>query len=73
MEKYNLGKPVVRQCWLNIETGEFSKSWFKGEFGTTVESILSDNNCGIKDTWKLIEYSVLNDKDFEFMDCMRLR
>ncbi|MBF84525.1 MAG: hypothetical protein CL489_08630 [Acidobacteria bacterium] len=71
MEKYNLGKPVVRQCWLNIETGEFSKSWFKGEFGNTVESILSDNSIDIK--WKLIEYSVLNDKDFEFMDCMRLR
>ena len=68
-----MNKPIIRQCWLNTETGEFSNSWLKGEFETTVQSILKENKAEIGDTWKLIEYIVPNDEKFEFMDCMGLR
>lgn len=64
--------------WLNTMTGEFSNSWFEGEFSTKLEDLLEMHNDSKKSEeenkcWKLIEYFCHTDHDFEFSQLMRLR
>lgn len=53
---------------LNVETGEFTNSSVLSE--DDVESWLKFNK---NDNIKLIKYECINDKDFHFINKMRLR
>ena len=61
----------TRLVWLNIETGEFSKSWKEEDYPISVIDLAkkySPNN-----SWKLIEYTCLNDEDFRFNNLMTIK
>lgn len=60
---------MKRQCWLNINTGEFSNSWKPEEVCVNELIEDADPNSG----WKLIEFECLNDQEFEFSIHMKLR
>lgn len=59
-------------CWLSDE-GRFSNSWNditqSETIGKDLESIMKKSS---EKNWKLIEYTVLNNKQFEFYNRMRL-
>jgi hypothetical protein len=56
-----------KRVWLNTVTGKFSNSWdYPHPIPTEIPTEIPDN-------WKLIEYEVLNDKEFEFKNYMGLR
>ena len=60
-----------KYVWLNLETGEFSNSWDEKihERITHIEEDLKE----VKSPWKLIEYTCLSDKNFEFCNLMKLK
>ena len=62
---------MKRYVWLNTATGEFSNSWDEELMrrGLTEDNIKVATERG----WKLIEYTCLNDKSFEFYNQMKLR
>lgn len=60
MEKY---------VWLNLNTGEFSKSWNEEQHKSFRMSQLED---ATRDNWKLIKYSCINDAEFELYDMMQV-
>lgn len=61
----------MKQVWLNINTGQFSQSWSPEDY---VDDCLSETE--IKDAnargYKLIEYTCLNDTNFELCDLMKV-
>jgi hypothetical protein len=60
-----------RMCWLDMTTGKFSNSWPAEEhdFVKDEDSIKIANERN----WKLIEYTCINDPDFEIIKHMKLR
>lgn len=61
---------VKRYCWFNMPDGKFSDSWDEEiQEGLSEEIIKFANQKG----FKLIEYTCINDPDFEFVDDMKLR
>lgn len=64
------GKPIHR-VWLNLNTGEFSNSWFKDSWEDSLlkEEDITNGPAG----WKLIEYRCHNDEKFQFSTLMKLR
>jgi hypothetical protein len=64
----------MKRVWLNIVNGEFSNSWNVGgdldiKFTNWDEEIKEAAKRG----WKLIEYTCVNDPDFELYSKMKLR
>lgn len=64
----------MKRVWLNIINGEFSNSWQVGgdldiKFTNWDEEIKAASKRG----WKLLEYTCVNDPDFELYDSMKLR
>lgn len=70
---------MKKQVWLNLVTGEFSKSWSDEEMRKVLgdelhERVMSDQIKRANDNnWKLIEYHCINDPGFEFYDMMKIR
>lgn len=60
----------VKRVWLNLVTGEYSNSWEKEAFTEPSETMLE---LATKNKWKLIEYTCINDPDFELYNQMKLR
>lgn len=66
---------MKKWVWLNLKTGEFSNT-FNINSLADVEKFIKDAdeiNKQYYENWKLIEYTCLNDKEFEFSDLMKLR
>mgnify|MGYP001591353984 CR=1 FL=1 len=64
----------MKRVWLNINTGEFSNSWQKGEPTDILLNSWEDHLTeAAKTGWKLIEYKCVNDPDFELYKAMKLR
>jgi hypothetical protein len=66
----------MKQVWLNLVTGEFSRSWDPKEYeGMKVyDEVMAEQIKRANDTnWKLIEYHCINDPGFEFYDMMKIR
>lgn len=61
----------TKYCWLNIETGEFSRSWGEETHKTVEEDLLA--SAKESPQWKLIKFQCLSDKNFEFTEHMKLR
>lgn len=57
----------TKQVWYNVETGTFSNSWLKEDHDMSIE------NQADKSKWKLIEYIVPNDEDFELCFGMQVK
>lgn len=64
----------MRCVWLNINTGEFSLSWWEDEYESEslrpealAEDVTSDS------IFKLIRYECISDDEFSFNNLMRLR
>ena len=71
----------MKYCWLNIQTGQFGGAFTKEECGEEhltdedfESQMLKDNEIMGYDPplWKLIKFECMNDKDFEFIDKMKL-
>lgn len=63
---------MTKRVWFNVNSGEFSNSWNKGEFGDDwVDSLLSGQSH-IHEGWKLIEYECKNDDSFSFYNWMQV-
>lgn len=65
---------MKKKVWLNILDGKFSNSWQSGgeldiKFSNYDEEIKAASTRG----WKLIEYTCLNDPEFELYNQMKLR
>ena len=58
--------------WLNINTGEFSKSWNELDYPHVDTNLLLERYNPV-DGWKLIEYKCLNDEEFQFNDLMVIK
>jgi len=59
----------MKQVWLNINTGEFSQSWSPEDYKDFLETEIKDANTR---GWKLIEYTCLNDTNFELCNLMKI-
>lgn len=66
---------MKKYVWLNLNTGKFSNSWDENEPRFNIEEFIKEANT-IKDNngdvWKLIEYTCLNDPEFDFNNLMKL-
>ena len=62
-----------RYVWLKPD-GSFSNSWDENEH-LKHKDIFDEKSLkeAGKDKWRLIEYSCLNDSDFEFYNMMKLK
>jgi hypothetical protein len=62
-----------RYVWLKPD-GSFSNSWDESEH-LKHQDIFNEKSLkeAEKDKWRLIEYSCLNDNDFEFYNMMKLK
>ena len=59
-------------CWLS-EDGKFSNSWNETTHNDTIGKDIQTTLKNASDkNWKLIEYTILNNKHFEFYNAMRL-
>lgn len=59
-----------KRVWLDINTGEFSNSFYAdASVGLSEEELKQAANDG----WKLIEFTCLNDENFVFTQHMKLR
>lgn len=63
--------PTVKQVWLNMNTGEFSNSWVKGE-DEFIQNVINERLDKQPNGWKLIEYICPNDDSFEFFNLMQI-
>ena len=59
----------IYQVWLNLATGEFSKSWLKSDRDLSDEYYMK----ALPTTFKLIEYTCPNDGNFQFNNKMRIK
>lgn len=61
---------MKRYVWLNVQTGKFSNSWDEEQ-----HKYLRQDHSHFENNpeWKLIEYNVLNDEEFEFKSYMGLK
>lgn len=66
-----MAKGEKKYVWLNLETGEFSNSWDEKSHNDL--NPLDYGQGGDGSLWKCIEYTCLNDSEFEFMNKMKLR
>jgi len=61
-----------KYVWLNLKTGEFSNSWDDETHADFINEVCGDSRYS-SSGYKLIEYTCLNDEDFEFYNQMKLR
>lgn len=59
----------MKRVWFNINTGEFSNSWNASDHVAFVEENME---LAATKGWKLIEYTCVNDTDFELCDLMKI-
>lgn len=59
----------MKRVWLNINTGEFSNSWNDSEYPEFDNDVFMYAEIH---GWKLIEYTCVNDTDFELCDLMKI-
>ncbi len=59
-----MSEVVTKQVWLNLNTGQFSNSWYKSEFDVSADQSMLDS--ANETNWKLIEYQCPNDPGFDF-------
>lgn len=68
---------MKKYVWLNLNTGEFSNSWDEeahNKYNTGKRVLeLQKEHPETYAGWKMIEYTCLNDQDFEFFNKMKLR
>lgn len=63
-----------RYVWLNLNTGEFSNSWDENSHNADPDLWTTELLDRAKsDGWKLIEYTCLNDPEFEFYQQMKIK
>ena len=59
--------------WLNIVTGEFSESWTRSDHPTIdTDDLVELSRDAYDNNWKLIEFTCLNDEEFEFNNLMKI-
>lgn len=63
----------MKRVWLNIINGTFSNSWDKDSLlDIQYSSLEEEMKEAAKKGYKLIEYTCLNDPDFELYNQMKL-
>lgn len=64
----------MKRVWLNIVDGTFSNSWqIGGMYDINYLNWEEEIKEATKRGWKLIEYTCVNDPDFELYNQMKLR
>ena len=63
-------EPKKKHVWLDTNNWKFSNSWDAEESKIFDQDAL---DAAKEKGWKLIEFTCLNDPDFEFMNQMKLR
>jgi hypothetical protein len=64
----------MKRVWVNIINGEFSNSWQKdGPYDIKYTNWEEEIKEAAKRGWKLLEYTCINDPEFELYSFMKLR
>ncbi len=62
-----------KHVWFNLNTGEFSNSWDPNS-AVLSSSIYSEDSLknANEQGWKMIEYTCINDENFDFYERMKV-
>lgn len=64
---------MKQYVWLDLTTGKFSNSWTEEENKKYISNDTEMMKKANEHNWKLIEYSCVNDENFNFCNQMKIK